>query len=53
MYFKFKIGKNGLKFMGQVNSIEDGQNIICITQEELKRINPTSIVNYSKLQKVI
>lgn len=53
MFYKFKIVKDGLKFLGTSRISENKKNIIYISESDIGKISPEIITNPSSLKEVI
>lgn len=53
MFFKFKIVKDGLKFLGKANSQGLEKNIVYVSEADLDRLSPEVITNLNTLKEVI
>lgn len=54
MFYKFKIVKDGLKFLGTSRVSEEyKKNIIYISESDIGKISPEIITNPSSLKEVI
>lgn len=50
MFFKFKIVKDGLKYLGTCNVADNKKNIIYMTEEDLNKISPEVITNFNSIK---